>query len=168
MIVNGRSEDKPGQPLVLNLEALFIDQVPSGVAEPPSNDNPMRRSRMLPEDSDPLFDPFPEDDGIGREPTVVYGPDGSEYIHPADLPDERERPRGFRLGPMVFVPDAQGDPWAPEGRAAVLALYWSLYLMVAAFDDLRGAPVGMPSRAVHLRLPGDGLPRGHRRACCSR
>ena len=32
MIVNGRarSEDKPGQPLVLNLEALFIDQVPSG------------------------------------------------------------------------------------------------------------------------------------------
>lgn len=32
MIVNGRarSEDMPGQPLVLNLEALFIDQVPSG------------------------------------------------------------------------------------------------------------------------------------------
>lgn len=32
MIVTGRArgEDKPGQPLVLNLQALFIDQVPSG------------------------------------------------------------------------------------------------------------------------------------------
>ena len=108
---------------------------------------------MLPEDADPLFDPFPEDDGSEREPTVVYGPDGREYIHPADLPDERGETvrRGFRLGPMVFVPELRkrkGDPWAHrKAEPRFFALYWSLYLMVAALLTIFAVrSVGMPSR----------------------
>jgi hypothetical protein len=108
---------------------------------------------MLPEDADPLFDPFPEDDGVGREPTVVYGPDGHGYIHPADLPDERPETlrRGFRLGPMVFVPELRkrkGDPWAHrKAEPRFFALYWSLYLMVAALLTIFAVrSVGMPSR----------------------
>jgi hypothetical protein len=122
------------------------------VADPPSN--PHRRP-LAPEDDDPLFDPFPDEQALSR-PTIVYGPDGSGYIHPADLPDERSADRvperrGFRIGPMVFVPELRrrgDDPWAHrKAEPRFFALYWSLYLMICAMLTIFAVrSVGMPSR----------------------
>ncbi len=123
------------------------------MAEPPINPSQPRRSRH-PDDDDPIFDPFPDEIELNRPPTVVYGPDGTEYIHPADLPDEplTEPARsGFRLGPMVFVPELRqrrGDPWAHrKAEPRFFALFWSLYLMISALLTIFAVrSVGMPSR----------------------
>ncbi len=127
---------------------------PLGVADKPPI--PPSRRPHLPEDDDPLFDPFPEEQPTSR-PTVVYGPDGSGYIHPADLPDERPavlappQRTGFRIGPMVFVPELRrrgSDPWAHrKAEPRFFALYWSLYLMIGAMLTIFAVrSVGMPSR----------------------
>lgn len=136
------------------------------VAEPPSNQNPRHRPHdrgSYPEDHDPIFDPFPDSEASPEHPTVVYGPDGTEYIHPADLPDEHpphhphhpSHPpivrKGFRLGPMVFVPELRqrkGDPWAHrKAEPRFFALFWSLYLMVSALLTIFAVrSIGMPSR----------------------
>lgn len=106
-------------------------------------------------DDDPLFDPFPDHESPAS-PTVVYGPDGTGYIHPADLPDERQREAigGFRIGPMVFVPELRRrkrDPWAHrKSEPRFFALYWSVYLMFAALLTIFAVrSIGMPSRVQY-------------------
>ncbi|MFG0291568.1 MAG: hypothetical protein ACF8MJ_00275 [Phycisphaerales bacterium JB050] len=115
---------------------------------------PPGRRPLHPEDNDPLFDPFPDEQSPSR-PIVVYGPDGSGYVHPADLPDERPsappQHTGFRIGPMVFVPELRrrgSDPWAHrKAEPRFFALYWSLYLMICAMLTIFAVrSVGMPSR----------------------
>lgn len=125
---------------------------PLGVADQPPI--PPGRRPLHPEDNDPLFDPFPDEQSLSR-PIVVYGPDGSGYVHPADLPDERPsappQHTGFRIGPMVFVPELRrrgSDPWAHrKAEPRFFALYWSLYLMICAMLTIFAVrSVGMPSR----------------------
>jgi hypothetical protein len=123
------------------------------VSEHPFNPTPRPRH---PDDDDPIFDPFPDAEEQQRAPIAVYGPDGREYIHPADLPDHQTRPTpegkaGYRIGPMVFVPELlsrKGDPWAHrKAEPRFFALFWSLYLMTAALLTIFAVrSVGMPSR----------------------
>lgn len=129
------------------------------MAKPPHH--PRKPSRH-PEDDDPIFDPFPDEPGDRAHPTVVYASDGSAHIHPADLPDERPGSddagvatrRGFRIGPMVFVPELRRrgkDPWAHrKAEPRFFALYWSLYLMIAALMTIFAVrSIGMPSRVQY-------------------